>query len=79
MSSLDFDPDTLMSRLEREWRQAYDSSMAARADYQILASSSKVSGNLLGLARARLDRTEETQARILAKIERLENSLLGQD
>jgi hypothetical protein len=79
MSSLDFDLDTLMSRLEREWRQAYDSNMAARADYQILASSSKVSGNLLGLARARLDRTEETQARILAKIERLENSLLGQD
>jgi hypothetical protein len=79
MSSLDFDLDTLMSRLEREWRQAYDSNMAARADYQILASSSKVSGNLLGLARARVDRTEETQARILAKIERLENSLLGQD
>ena len=78
MSSLDFDLDTLMSRLEREWRQAYDSSMAARADYQILESSSKVSGNLLGLARARLDRAEEAQACIMAKIERLEDSLLGQ-
>jgi hypothetical protein len=79
MSSLDFDLDTLMSRLESEWRRAYDSNMVARADYQVLASSAKVSGNLLGLARARLDRTEEVQARILAKIERLENSLLGQD
>jgi hypothetical protein len=79
MSSLDFDLDTLMSRLEREWRQAYDSSMAARADYQVLASSSKVSGNLLGVARTRLDRAEEAQARIMAKIESLEDSLLGQD
>jgi hypothetical protein len=78
MSSLDFDLDTLMSRLEREWRQAYDASMAARADYQILASSSQISGNLLGLARARLDRAEEAQACIMAKIERLEDSL-GQD
>jgi hypothetical protein len=79
MSSLDFDLDTLMSRLEREWRQAYDSSMAARADYQILAASAKVGGNLLGMARARLDRAEDAQARIMAKIECLENTLLGQD
>ena len=79
MSSLDFDLDTRMSRLEREWRQVYDSSMAAREDYQILAASAKVGGNLLGMARARLDRAEEAQARIMAKIERLENILLGQD
>jgi hypothetical protein len=72
MSSLDFDLDAQMSRLEREWREAYDSSMVARADYQILAASPKVNGNLLGMARERLDRAEALQARIMAKIERLE-------
>ena len=79
MSSLDFDLDTLMSRLERAWRQAYDSSMSARADYQLLAASPKISSNLLGLARERLDRAEALQARIMAKIERLEDSMLGKD
>jgi hypothetical protein len=79
MSSLDFDLDTQMSRLERAWRQAYDSCTAARADYQLLAASPKISGNLLGLARERLDRAEALQARIMAKIERLEDSMLGQD
>jgi len=79
MSSLEFDLATQMSRLELEWRQAYDSSMVARADYQILAASPKVNGNLLGMARERLDRAEALQARIMAKIERLEDSTLGQD
>jgi hypothetical protein len=58
--------------LELEWRQAYDSSMVARADYQILAASPKVNGNLLGTARERLDRAEALQARIMAKIELME-------
>jgi len=79
MSSLEFDLATQMSRLELEWRQAYDSSMVARADYQTLATSPKVNGNLLGMARERLDRAEALQARIMAKIERLEDSTLGQD
>jgi hypothetical protein len=79
MSSLEFDFVTQMSRLELEWRQAYDSSMVARADYQILAASPKGNGNLLGMARERLDRAEALQARIMAKIERLEDSMLGQD
>jgi hypothetical protein len=79
MSSLDFDLDAQVSRLEREWREAYDSSMVARADYQILAASPKVNGNLLSMARERLDRADALQARIMAKIERLEDSMLGQD
>jgi hypothetical protein len=79
MSSLDFDLDAQVSRLEREWREAYDSSMVARADYQILAASPKVNGNLLSMARERLDRADALQTRIMAKIERLEDSMLGQD
>ena len=78
MSSLDFDVTTQMSRLEMEWRQAYESSIVARADYQILAASPKVSANILDMARERLDRTEALKARIMAKIERLEDNLLGQ-
>jgi hypothetical protein len=79
MSSLDFEPDTTMSRLEREWRQAYGASVVARSDYQILAASSKVNSNLLDMARERVERSEAQKARILAKMERLEDSMIGRD
>jgi hypothetical protein len=79
MSSLDFDLDTQMSHLEMEWRQAYESSILARSDYQILAASPKASANLLDMARERLDRTEALKARIMATIERLEDNMLGLD
>ena len=78
MSSLDFDVTAQMSHLETEWRQAYESSIVARADYQILAASPKVRANILDMARERLDRTEALKARIMAKMERLEDNLLGQ-
>jgi hypothetical protein len=79
MSSLDFDLDSRMNSLEQEWRQAYESSIVARADYQSLAAGPKKDPKLLDLARDRLERTEALKARIMAKIERLENSLLGRD
>jgi hypothetical protein len=79
MSSLDLDLDSQMSHLEREWRSAYESSIVARADYQILAASAKASANLLDLAAERLDRSEALKARIMARIERLEDSMLGRD
>jgi hypothetical protein len=79
MSSLDLDLDAHMNNLEMEWRQAYESSIVARADYQSLAASPKANADLLDLARERLDRTEALKARIMAKIERLEDSMLGQD
>jgi len=76
MSSLDLDAHNL----ETEWRQAYESSIVARAaDYQSLAASPKANADLLDLARERLDRTEALKARIMAKIERLEDTMLGQD
>jgi hypothetical protein len=79
MSSLDFDLDLHMSSLEGEWRQAYESSIVARADYQSLAASSKANADLLDHARERLDRAEALKARIMAKIERLEDTMLGRD
>ncbi len=79
MSSLDLDPDAHMSKLDMEWRQAYESSIVARADYQSLAANPKANADLLDLARERLDRTEALKARITAKIERLEDTMLGRD
>jgi hypothetical protein len=79
MSSLDLDLDLHMNTLEQEWRQAYESSIVARADYQSLAASPKANADLLDMARERLDRSEALKARIMAKIERLEDSILRQD
>jgi len=79
MSSLDFDLDLHMNSLEGEWRQAYESSIVARAEYQALAASPKANAELLDHARERLDRAEALKARIMAKIERLEDSMLGED
>ena len=79
MSSLDFDLDLHMNNLEREWRQAYESGIVARADYRLLADSPKAKANLLDRARERLERTEALKARIMAKIEHLEDTILGQD
>jgi hypothetical protein len=79
MSSLDFDLDAQMVHLECEWRQMYEASVIARVDYQSLAASSAATAELLDKARERLDRTEAMKARIMTKIERLEDSLLSQD
>ncbi len=79
MSSLDLDLDAHMNNLETEWRRAYESGILASAEYQSLASSKKADSTLLVRARERLDRTEALKARIMAKIERLEDSMLGRD
>jgi hypothetical protein len=79
MSSLDLDLDARMNKLELEWRQAYETSIVARADYQSLAAGPKANADLLDQARERLDRAEALKARIMAKIERLEDTMLGQD
>ena len=79
MSSLDFELDSCMNSLEQEWRQAYEYSIVARTDYQSLAAIPRTDSHLLDLARDRVDRTEALKARILAKMERLEDTLLGRD
>ncbi len=76
MSTLGFDLDTQMSTLEMEWRQGYEASIAARAEYQALAADRKAKAAALDAARERLDRAEALKARIMTKIERLEERLL---
>jgi hypothetical protein len=78
MSSLDFDLDSQMSHLEAEWRQAYETSIGARAELQALAASPKPSAAAIAKAQTRLDRAEGAKAHIMAKIERLEDRILSQ-
>jgi hypothetical protein len=79
MSSLDFDMDSQMSNLESEWRQAYETSIAARAELLALTDILKPSATAIAKAQTRLERAEGLKARIMAKIERLEDSVLGND
>jgi hypothetical protein len=79
MSSLDLDLDAHVNKLEMEWRQAYEAGLIARDDYQALATSPKADTVLLQQARQRLDGIEGTKLRIMAKIERLEDTMLGHD
>lgn len=79
MSTLDFEFDAQLSHLEFEWRQEYEASMIARAEYQALAADRKVNADLLDEARERLDRAEALKSKIMAKIERLEDHMLSRD
>lgn len=79
MNSLYLDHDAQMSQLEGEWRQAYEASIAARSGYQSLAAQPGASADLLDRAREHLDRAEASKIRIMVRIERLENEILGKD
>jgi DNA repair ATPase RecN len=79
MSSLDFDLDSQMSNLESEWRQAYETSNAARAELHALTATLRPNASALAKVLDRLERAEGLKARIMAKIERLEDSALGSD
>lgn len=73
----DTDFDVEMNRLEFEWRQGYEASIAARAAYQTLAADRNAKVEHLDAARERLDRAEDAKSRIMAKIERLEGHMLS--
>jgi hypothetical protein len=79
MGSLDFDLDSQMSHLEAEWRQAYETGIAARAELQALGTTLKPSATAIAKAQTRLERAEGAKAHIMAKIERLEDRMLSQD
>ena len=79
MSSLDFDLDSRMSQLESEWRQAYESGLAARAELRVLTKVAEAKSSALERACERLDHAEALKARIMARIERLEDRLLGNE
>jgi cell division septum initiation protein DivIVA len=78
MSSLDIDLDAKINNLELEWRVAYEASIVARADYQRLAAKPKVGVEAIDAAREHLEQAEAKKSRIMAKIERLEDAMLGQ-
>jgi hypothetical protein len=73
----DTDYDMEMNRLEFEWRQGYEASIAARAAYQALAANRNARVELLDAALERLESAEAAKSRIMAKIERLEDHLLS--
>lgn len=75
VSKFDRDLDIEMVSLESEWRQVYEASIAARADYQSLAANKTATADALDSARERLDRAEALRARIMAKIDRLEKNV----
>lgn len=79
MASIELDLDTQMSALESEWRQAFEKSIVARAEYQALAASPESNADVLDSARERLDRAEALKAQVMVKIERLEYRLIGRD
>lgn len=73
----DTDFDIEMNRLEFEWRQGYEASIAARAAYQALAANRNARVELLDAALERLESAEAAKSRVMAKIERLEDHLLS--
>jgi predicted Zn-dependent protease len=77
MSSLDLELDGRMDQLELEWREARDASIVARAEYLALAADLEANAALITSARERVRRAETREARIYAKIELLEDSMLG--
>jgi chromosome segregation ATPase len=79
MASVEMDLDAQMTALEHEWREAFEDSIAARAEYQALAAGRQANAEALDSARERLDRAEALKAQIMVKIERLEYRLLGRD
>jgi hypothetical protein len=77
MSSLDLELDGRIDDLELEWRRAHEASIIARAEYLALGADLKANAATIDSASERLRRAEVTEARIFAKIEILENSMLG--
>jgi hypothetical protein len=77
MSSLDLELDGMMDDLEFEWRAANAANLIAHAEYRALLADPQANANLLGGAWEWLSRIEARKARIFAKIESLEDSMLG--
>lgn len=77
MSSLDLELDGRIDDLELEWRQAHEASIIAHAECLALGANLTANAAAIDSARERLRRAEVTEARIFAKIEILEDSMLG--
>jgi hypothetical protein len=77
MSSLDLELDARIDDLELEWREAHEAIIAARAECLAFAADLEANAGSIGHARERLRRAEAAEARIFAKMELLEDNLLG--
>jgi hypothetical protein len=77
MSILDLELDSRMDDLELEWRDAREASIIARAEYLALKADLEANAAFISTARDRVLRAETREARIYAKIELLEDSMLG--
>jgi hypothetical protein len=67
-STIDAEPNLL----DCEWRQGYEASIVARAEYQALAADRRANAELLDAARERLDRAEAAMFALMARLERFE-------
>jgi len=79
MSSLDLDLDAHMNNLETEWRQHTSPASLPAPAIRRSQPARRRRPTFSIRARERLDRTEALKARIMPKIERLEDTMLGQD
>lgn len=77
MSSLDLEIDGRIDNLELEWREAHDACVIAHAEYRALAANAEANAGAIDAAQERRRRAEVREARIFAKIELLEDGLLG--
>jgi hypothetical protein len=77
MSSLNVELDGRIEALELEWRVVYEAGRQARAEIESTTADTLADRRILSLAGERLERLEAQKARIMAKIERLEDSMLG--
>jgi hypothetical protein len=68
--------DLRLSALESEWAQAYEAGRAANAEFSALSATPKVKIVDVQMARTRLDQAEQLKARIMAKIARLEETVI---
>jgi len=74
ITNLDF--DSKLVSLESEWRQAYESGLAARAEIEALTAAEKRDEMAVARAQLLLERTEAAKSRIMARIDRLEDSII---
>jgi hypothetical protein len=77
MSSLDLELDGRIDDLELEWRLAHEASIIARAEYLALRADSEANAAAIDGARERLRRAEVMEVQVFAKVEMLEDSMLG--
>jgi len=77
VNSPDLDLDTQLMSLESQWRQVYEDSIDARAEYQSAVASGADDTGYIKLARARLDETETMKGKIMARIKHIEAAAFG--